>query len=70
MRAARAALVAYVGARVSFLRSVSTDPHVLYVVHPELDRLLDAARLAFGRAGGTAARHRIDVAFAGGTHPA
>jgi hypothetical protein len=70
MRAARAALVAYLDARVAYLRSITTDRHFLYVEHPELDRLLDDTRVAFRRAAGSGERDRIDAAFAGGTHPA
>lgn len=67
---ARAALVTYLDARVAYLRSVAADQHVLYVEHPELDRLLDSARSAFRDAAGPSDRRRVDAAFAGGTHPA
>jgi hypothetical protein len=67
---AKRALMKYLDARVSYLRSVATDTQALYVEHPELVALLDEARAAFRQAGGPAQQHRVDVAFAGGTHPA
>jgi hypothetical protein len=67
---AKRALVKYLDARVFYLRSVAADTQVLYVEHPELVALLDDARAAFRQAGGPAQQHRVDVAFAGGTHPA
>jgi hypothetical protein len=67
---AKVELVRYLGARVSYLRSVAADTRTLYVEHPELVALLGIAREAFEKAGGPAQRHRVDVAFAGGTHPA
>ena len=69
VRLARAALVRYLDARVAYLRSVAADQEVLFVEHPDLDRLLAVARQAFAHAAGPADQHRIDVAFAGGTHP-
>jgi hypothetical protein len=69
VRLARAALVRYLDARVAYVKSVAADQETLFVEHPDLDRLLAAARQAFARAAGPAGRHRIDVAFAGGTHP-
>jgi hypothetical protein len=69
VRVARAALVRYLDARVAYLRSVAADQEVLFVEHPDLDRLLATARQAFARAAGPADQHRITVAFAGGTHP-
>jgi hypothetical protein len=70
LREAKAALVTYLAARVAFLRAVAENPGTLYVVHPELDRLLADTRAAFRSATGTTERRRIDAAFAGGTHPA
>jgi hypothetical protein len=69
MRDARTALVAYLDARVSYLRAITTDSDTLYVEHPELDRLLERTQQAFRHAGGQRQGHRIEVAFAGGTHP-
>ena len=70
LRRAQADLVDYLDARVAYLRAVAADQHVLYVAHPDLDRLLDRARKAFRDAAGVTARRRVDAAFAGGTHPA
>ena len=63
---ARAALVRYLDARVAYLQSVAADPDVLYVEHPDLERLLDAARAAYRLIAPSA---RVDAVFAGGTHP-
>jgi hypothetical protein len=57
---ARLALVRYLDARVAYLRAVASDPDILYVQHPELQRLLASVRAAFR---GIAAQRRVDAAF-------
>jgi hypothetical protein len=68
LRRAKAALIAYLEARVKYLRAVAKNTQTLYVVHPELDRMLDATRRAFRVAAGPTQRVRIDAAFTGGRH--
>ena len=70
LQRAKTALVDYLRARVGYLQAVAADQHVLYVEHPELERLLDRARTAFRAAAGPGERGRIEAAFAGGIHPA
>jgi hypothetical protein len=69
LRRARAELVDYLDARVAYLRSVATDQDVLYMTNPDLELQLASARDAFLDASGPSDRHRVEVAFAGGTHP-
>jgi hypothetical protein len=69
-RRAKAALVRYLDGRVTYLRAIGRDSNLLYMDHPELLALFEQTYNAFQTAGGTGQRHRIAVAFAGGTHPA
>jgi hypothetical protein len=63
LRRAKVALLAYLDARVAYLRGVARNSRTLYVVHPELTELRDEARDAFREATGGAQRQRIDTAF-------
>src|SRR3954447_14034745 len=69
LRSARDALLRYLDARISYLRTITTQPDTLYVEQPELERLLDDTRTAFRGAAGANGRLRVDAVFAGGTHP-
>ncbi|MDT7544229.1 MAG: hypothetical protein QOE99_339, partial [Actinomycetota bacterium] len=63
-------LLAYLEARVRYLRGVAANTHTLYVAHPELVQLLNDAHAALLNASGPGERQRVDAAFASGMHPA